>query len=88
MKQHRAGGNTWPRGPPVIAGRPARTPARMTAGGLTRPAEPPQNPNRTPTAPGAQMPRADLEIARVGPFSCVCGLGATSKSHSSKEKTA
>ena len=38
MKQHPAGGNTWPRGPPVIAGRPARTPARMTAGGLTRPA--------------------------------------------------
>ena len=38
MKQHRAGDSAWPRGPPVIAGRPARTPARMTAGGLTRPA--------------------------------------------------
>ena len=49
MKQ-RPSGNAWPRGPPVAAGHPARTPARMTADGLTRPAgtttEPRQRPVR------------------------------------------
>ena len=35
MKQ-RSGGNAWPRGPPVVAGHPACTPARMTAARLTR----------------------------------------------------
>ena len=49
MKQ-RPGGNAWPRGPPVVAGHPARMPARMTAAGLTRPAgtttEPRQRPVR------------------------------------------
>ena len=50
MKQ-RPGGNAWPRGPPVVAGHPARTPARMTAAGLTRLAgtttEPRQRPVRS-----------------------------------------
>ena len=50
MKQ-RPGGNAWARGPPVVAGHPARTPARMTAAGLMRPAgtttEPRQRPVRS-----------------------------------------
>ena len=47
MKQ-RPGGNAWPRGPPVVAGHPARMPARMTADGLTRPAGTTTEPRRRP----------------------------------------
>ena len=78
MKQ-RPGGNAWARGPPVVAGHPARTPARMTAAGLTRPG----NHHGTPPAPGAQLRRVDLEMSRPARFRD-CGPGATSKSQFSE----
>ena len=46
MKQQRRD-NGWPRGPPMIAVRPAR-PARLTAGGLTGPAGTTTEPGQRP----------------------------------------
>ena len=61
MKQ-RPGDNAWPRGPPMIAVRPARPPDRG------RSDAPGRNHHRTPPAPGVRKPRADLEIPRSARF--------------------
>ena len=66
MKQ-RSGDNAWPRGPPMIAAvRRARPPDRG------RSDAPGRSHHRTPSAPGVQKPRADLEIPRSARFR-VCG---------------
>ena len=79
MKQ-RPGGNAWPRGPPV---------ARRSSGAYASPHDcgrsdaPGRSHHGTPPAPGAQLPRVDLEMSRPARFRD-CGPGATSKSQFSE----